>query len=314
MQKKTTQITKTSPVASALSALAEFIKNKFSPKELELIKRTVAKNTDDLEFAYFIQICLGTGLNPLLKEIWCYKDNKNNLIMFASRDGFRRKAQENSNFRSLNSIEVKSKDSFEMGTNESGEAFVKHSFSAGDRGLTIGAYAVIQLKNGSRVVEWADMKTYNKGWNTWGTHPDEMIKKVAEVHAIKKMSNIQGIYTEEEFGSVQNGIVTALPSGVQENNLTADEKVEQLSDKQRKEIETLMALKGREMTKLLEHFQKEKITDFTNKEADEVVLLLKAMPDKPQDNAGEAIKPKRTLTTPKAEETTAKPIIKPRKP
>jgi hypothetical protein len=138
----------------------------------------------------------------------------------------------------MNSSEVRQGDLFRRGT-KNGEDYIEHEFSfepnveeikqeekpeikkdykKGDikpaKKLTgraskpiLGAYCIITVKrNGivSKIVEWADFDRYNKSWNVWGTHPEEMIKKVAEIHAAKKVTNISGIYAEEEFEIIEN--------------------------------------------------------------------------------------------------------------
>ena len=182
----------------------------YTPAKIELIRRTVAKGCSDLELAYFLSIAQGVGLNPLVKEIWCYKDNKGNQIMFAGRDGFKRIAQKDEAFVSLNSMEVREGDTFSI-TTEMGQTIVNHSFSPADadrhKKTILGAYAILRSKRAgevSEIVEWADMGRYNKQWNAWGTHPEEMIKKVAEVHAMKKFTNISALYSEAEFEFKQN--------------------------------------------------------------------------------------------------------------
>jgi len=188
----------------------------YTPAKIELIRQTVAKGTTDLELAYFLSVAKGVNLNPLVKEIWCYKDNKNNLIMFAGRDGFRRLCLRDEGFISINSMEVREGDTFSIST-EMGQTIVSHSFSPTDnerhKKTILGAYAILRSKRAgevSEIVEWADMGRYNKGYNTWSTHPEEMIKKVAEVHAMKKFTNISSLYTEAEFEIkdevVQNGL------------------------------------------------------------------------------------------------------------
>ena len=197
--------------------LSQFLGPKaYTPAKIELIRQTVAKNTTDLEFAYFLSVAKGIGLNPLVKEIWCYKDKKNNLIMFAGRDGFRRLCMKDEGFISINSMEVRKDDKFTIAT-ELGQTTVSHSFDASDaerhKKDIIGAYAILRSKRAgevSEIVEWADMGRYNKKWNVWGTHPEEMIKKVAEVHAMKKFTNISALYSEAEV-EIRNEVVQTGP-------------------------------------------------------------------------------------------------------
>ena len=69
--------------------------NQWNPEQIAIIKATVAKNTTDTELAYFLNLSASLELNPFNKEIWCYKDSKQNLMTFAGRDGFLKIAQSN---------------------------------------------------------------------------------------------------------------------------------------------------------------------------------------------------------------------------
>lgn len=179
----------------------------YTASEIAVIQNTVAKGTTKVELAYFINVCKSVGLNPFIKEIWCYKDNKDNLLVFAGRDGFLAKAQKSPKFNGIRSSEVCVNDNFSM---DIANNKIEHSFGISERGSIIGAYAIVFRKNGEPTIEYADFKFYNKGYNTWKTHPAEMIKKVAETHALKKCFGISGIQSEYDF-TEKNGI--ALPLG-----------------------------------------------------------------------------------------------------
>ena len=70
-------------------------------------------------------------------------------------------------------------------------AVIIHKPNFKDRGEIIGAYAIVRPKGCDlATVEWADIKTYDKKQFTWSTHKAEMIKKVAEIHALKKAFGI----------------------------------------------------------------------------------------------------------------------------
>lgn len=170
----------------------------YTPAEIAVIQNTVAKGTSKIELAYFINVCKTVGLNPFIKEIWCYKDKKNNVLIFAGRDGFLTKAQQNPDFAGIRSCEVRTKDVFviDVANNK-----IRHEFGIAERGDIVGAYAIAFRKGGEPTIEYVDFKTYNKGYNAWGTHPAEMIKKVAETHALKKAFGISGIQSEYDFNA-----------------------------------------------------------------------------------------------------------------
>lgn len=184
----------------------------YSSEQVAVIKNTVAKGTTNLELAYFLQVSQSIGLNAFNKEIWCYKDNKNNLLVFAGRDGFLRKAQENPLFAGIRSCEIREKDEFKI---DVANKSIVHNITkwGNDRGPIKGAYAIVFRKGGEPTVELADFARYNKGYTTWKSHPEAMIKKVAETNALKKAFGIAGIQSEYDF-EIKNQIAIPLSSSV----------------------------------------------------------------------------------------------------
>lgn len=181
----------------------------WSDVEIATIQSTVAKGTTKVELAYFLSLAKSVGLNPFNKEIWCYKDNKGNLLIFSGRDGFLKKAQENSAFNGVRSSEVCENDEFGI---DIANNVINHTIKVGDRGKIVGAYAIVFRKGGEPTVEWCEFKTYDKGYNAWKTHPAEMIKKVAESHALKKAFGITGVLVEYDYDTRNNtfGAATTL--------------------------------------------------------------------------------------------------------
>lgn len=190
----------------------------YTPEQVAVVQHSVAKGTSKIELAYFLNVCKTMDMNPFNKEVWCYKDKKQNLLIFAGRDGFLSKAQKNPLFNGIRSCEVCEQDewSIDVANNK-----IKHIITKSKkaRGPIIGAYAIIFRKGGEPTIEWSDFETYNKGYNTWSTHPAEMIKKVSESHALKKAFGISGIQSEYEF-DVKDGV--AIPN----NTITKEQLIE----------------------------------------------------------------------------------------
>lgn len=182
---------------SIYKKISKLSDGKFSPDLIETIKKGIAKNTDDIELSMFITTCKDVGLNPLIKEIWCYKDHQGNLIMFAGRDGFLKKAQESSRWNGIASSEIRENDFFEA---DIPNGIIEHKFGFKDRGKIIGAYAICKPKGCDiATIEVADFSTYDKGNYVWKSHPADMIKKVAEIKVLKKAYGISGLQSEFEF-------------------------------------------------------------------------------------------------------------------
>lgn len=185
----------------------------YDAKTIAVIHNSVAQGTSVSEFTYFLNVAKGVGLNPFNKEIWCYKDNKGNLLVFAGRDGMLKKAQENPAFNGIRSSEVKANDKFSI---DIANAKIKHTIATGDRGETLGGYAIVFRKDGEPTVSFVEFKRYEKNFKyegIWQKYPEDMIKKVAEMKALKLAFGFSGVQIEEDF-EVREGV--AIPNEIEE--------------------------------------------------------------------------------------------------
>lgn len=180
--------------------------------DVQVIATQLLKGGTTDELRYFLNVAKIQDLNPFTKEIVAYKDYKGNLIIVVTREGFRKIAQRNPNFASLISMEVCENDEFEMSMDENLDVKIKHQVkNFKERGQLLGAYAILKGKNGEKSIEWADLPTYYREFKKdgrtvetpWTTYTVEMIKKVAETHAIRKVNNIAGVVSEEEYESMK---------------------------------------------------------------------------------------------------------------
>lgn len=183
----------------------------YSQDEIRVIKDSVAKGTTDTELKYFLSVCKSTNLNPFMKEIWCYKDNKNTLLVFAGRDGFLSNAQKNPMYNGIRSCDVCENDDFILDMIDPKNN--KHVI-AKDRGKLLGAYAIVFRKEGEPTISYVDFKSYDRGFNAWKSHPAAMIKKVAETQALKLAFGMSGIQSEHEFDIDQSRNI-AIPINTQ---------------------------------------------------------------------------------------------------
>jgi hypothetical protein len=58
----------------------------FDPQQVELIRRTIAKDCNDGELALFLETCARHDLDPIIKQIWTIKIN-GTMQPVVSRDG-----------------------------------------------------------------------------------------------------------------------------------------------------------------------------------------------------------------------------------
>jgi phage recombination protein Bet len=178
-----------------------------SAEQVAIIKATVCKDATDMELAFFLNVAKVYELNPFTKEIWAYKDSKGNLIVFAGRDGFLAKAQRDPRWNGIASEIVREGEKFELNV---AQGIISHIKDVTSKSRILGAYAICRPKNVEiPTIEWADFETYDKKYNVWKVDPAAMIKKVAEVHALKKAYGISGLQAEEDY-QVNNDIAITI--------------------------------------------------------------------------------------------------------
>ena len=162
---------------------------KFSPAQINLIRRMYAKGLDNDEFSVFIYIARAYGLDPIKGEISVhvrYADDpqRRQIIPIVGRDGFLTIAHRSGMFGGM-----------KAGTKE-----VSITLPSGDKKTEIVGWASVVNKSYPDPVEVeAFLSEYNSGKNLWITKPRTMIQKVAESQALRRAFNISGIYDISEM-------------------------------------------------------------------------------------------------------------------
>lgn len=173
----------------------------FSEAEIAVLKNTIVpRNVSTTELSYFLMVAKQQGLSPFNREIWCIKGNDGRLLIMTARDGFLKKAQADPRFAGIASAAVRANDDFELDL-PGGKLRHVIAKSINDRGQIIGAYCMVRRKDTPHPhIEWAAWETFNKGGRgPWASHPDLMIQKVAESHAIKKAFGFAGLDVAEDY-------------------------------------------------------------------------------------------------------------------
>jgi phage recombination protein Bet len=174
-------------------------------EQIDLVKRTVAKEATNDELQMFLYLAQKYGLDPFKKEIWFIKrakkvdgkydyENADTIIM-TSRDGYLKIAQSDPDFDGLKSFVVREGDHFEI---DAQTDQITHKFGA-KRGKIIGAWAVAYHKKRRPVICFVDIDEYRQSSPTWSKYPSAMIQKVAEVFVLKRQFAINGLVTQEEI-------------------------------------------------------------------------------------------------------------------
>lgn len=150
-----------------------------TPEQLALIKSTVAKNASDDELALFLYRCRAIGLDPLKNQIYFVKYGNNPGTIVTSIDGFRAKA---------------AATGMHTGT--------KRGVIRDDKGVCIGAWCEVYRANWTQPArEEVSLHEYNTGKAMWARLPETMIKKVAEVAALRMAfpDELGGTYSQDEM-------------------------------------------------------------------------------------------------------------------
>lgn len=170
----------------------------WTSQQIDVIRRTVAKDASNLELQMFLHLAKKYDLDPFAREIWCVNMAGSVKIMTA-RDGYLKIANSNPHFKGLESDVVYENDNFTKQND-----YIKHSYQAVNRGQIIGAYAIVFRDDRIRPSYFfAPMKDYDKKKNCWLQYPHAMIVKVAESMALKRAFPISGLCTVEELTGEQ---------------------------------------------------------------------------------------------------------------
>jgi phage recombination protein Bet len=180
---------KTDLTSTAIASLG------WKAEQIDVIKRSVAKDATPAELYQFLYLSKEYGLDPFKREIYFMKSGGSPSII-TGIDGFRRSAKRDPAYEGVQAFAVKEGDEFEIDpTNYS----VKHKFGM-KRGKVVGAWARADAKGRRPVIVWVDFDEFNKKQMNWNTMPGVMIAKVAESHAIRRQFGLAGLYTKEEMG------------------------------------------------------------------------------------------------------------------
>lgn len=199
------------------------------PKQIALVKHTIAKDCNDDEFNLFMEAARSYGLDPFRKQIMPLVFSKENakkrrMSIVVSRDGLRVVAQRCQNYRPASEpAEVVFNDELIKSTNPKGIEYARvylwQQDNKGEWFKVVGeAYwdEFAPLKD-----EWIDNPETGRGEKTgrqildtsgnWAKMPVVMITKCAEAQALRAgwPDQFSGIYVEEELDRAKTLDLTA---------------------------------------------------------------------------------------------------------
>lgn len=182
--------------------------------QLEVMWKTVAIGTTPEEFAYFLNVAQFAGLNPFLREIYCWKSKSGKLTIMTGRDGYLKTAKNDPTFKGLHSMEVCEKDTFKMRYVDGSMQVSEHIINDfNDRGKIIGAWAQAEFVGQGKIVAYASAAEYRQSnKDVWKRTESAMMRKVPESMVLKRGAGISGLVTHEEI-EVPETVSNVLGSG-----------------------------------------------------------------------------------------------------
>ena len=190
--------------AQSLGRTTIALRDKLTPEQVELLKRTVAKGASDDEFALFLHQCERTGLNPFARQIYCLGRRTRNdagewvvaMVTQVGIDGFRLIAERSNDYRG------QTVPLFYDVAGNAREVWLdpKKPPVACKLGVLKAGFAeplyVVALYD-----EYVQRKRDNQPNAMWAGKPTVMLAKCAEAMALRKAfpQELSGLYTEEEI-------------------------------------------------------------------------------------------------------------------
>lgn len=190
--------------AASVARTSLVLRDKLTPEQVELLKRTVAKGASDDEFALFLHQCERTGLNPFARQIYCLgrrtRDDAGNwvvaMVTQIGIDGARLIAERTGHYQGQ-TVPV-----FYDAAGNPREVWLdtKKPPVACKVGVMKAGFAeplyVVALYD-----EYVQRKRDNQPNAMWAGKPTVMLAKCAEMMALRKAfpQELSGLYTEEEI-------------------------------------------------------------------------------------------------------------------
>lgn len=167
-----------------MSNLPAVQSEKFTSREIDLLRNTYAKGLNDTELSLFLKQAEAMNLNPFTKEIYGMPV-KGRLVLITSIAGLRKIAHQSGNYLGC-VVTVTMNGTVPL----SAEATVKK--------LVAGHVAEFKAE--------VLFSEYNTGEFNWKKMPVTMLKKVAEAHALRMAyPTVENLYEESEVGLINKG-------------------------------------------------------------------------------------------------------------
>ncbi len=161
----------------------------YNPQQMDIIRKTVAKDVNEQEFQFFLEVCKLTGLNPFKRQIYAIKRD-NRMTIQTGIDGYRAMAERTGEY-------LGQEGPFWCGPDGKWvDVWLDSKLPA--------AAKVGVIRKGFAATFWAIARYSSYAVEksaTWSKMPDVMLAKCAEALAFRKAfpDAVSGVYTHEEM-------------------------------------------------------------------------------------------------------------------
>lgn len=171
---------------------------KLSRAQVELIKRTVAKDATDDELKLFLAVCHGAKLNPFLRQVhlvkrWDKKTGREVGTIQVGIDGFRATAEQTGAYAGSDDVVYEGEKTLNIAGKE---------ITVPDK-ATVTVHKVVagQRYPFTATARWDEYYPGERTGFQWHARPYLMLGKCGEALALRKgfPSQLSGIYTPEEM-------------------------------------------------------------------------------------------------------------------
>src|SRR5579872_1185640 len=175
----------------------------FNPTDaqLEIIRRTVAKDTTQEQFRLFVEVCKFSGLNPFARQIYAVV-RQNQMTIQTSIDGYRLLAERSGKYAG------------QIGPQWCGKDGKWLDVWLDDAPPAAARIGIIRRDFDQPIWGVAKYKSYvQESSPTWRKMPDVMLAKCAEALALRKAfpAEMSGIYTKEEMEQADSDALPTMP-------------------------------------------------------------------------------------------------------